>query len=78
MSEEVGFTAGRSRRRRQHLSCDHVTAEDEGKGAMTNVLELAPFYLAGSQGQAWMLALKGLDAGQLVTTHCALSLLLAF
>ncbi len=45
---------------------------------MTNVLELPPFHLAGSHGQPGMLALKGLDAGQLVSTHGALSLLLVF
>lgn len=45
---------------------------------MTNVLELTPFHLAGSHGQPWMLALKGLDTGQFVATHGALSLLIAF
>ena len=43
---------------------------------MANVLELTSFHLAGRHRQPWMLALKGLDAGQLVATHGALSLLL--
>ena len=48
------------------LAGDDVAVEDEGAGAVADVLELAPLDLARGQRQAGVLALQGLHAGQLV------------
>ena len=45
----VLFSAGGPDRGEADLACGYVKIDDEGQGAVSNVLELAPFHLAGSQ-----------------------------
>ena len=49
MIDIVLFCAGRSNRGQADLAGGHVKIEDEGQGAVTNVLELPPFHFAGTQ-----------------------------
>ena len=49
MMDLVLFSAGGSNRGEAHLACSHIKIDDEGQGAVSNVLELAPFHFAGSQ-----------------------------
>ena len=45
----VLFSAGGPDRGEADLACGYVKIDDEGQGAVSNVLELAPFHLAGTQ-----------------------------
>ena len=45
----VLFSAGGSDRGQAHLTGGHIKIDDEGQGAVSNVLELASLHLAGSQ-----------------------------
>ncbi len=49
MIDVVLFSAGGSDRGEADLACGHVKIDDEGQSAVSNVLELAPLHLAGSQ-----------------------------
>ena len=77
MRQQVSFGACRSSMRSKHLSCHDITTEDEGERAMPDILELTPLHLTWRHRQAWMFALQGLYAGQLVCTHRAFPLLLS-
>jgi hypothetical protein len=72
VGEEVGLGARRAARWGDDLPGDHVPTDDEGAGAVPDVLELAPLDLAGGGRQPRVLALQRLDAGQLVGAHHAL------
>lgn len=73
MGQEVGFGASRADRWGDDPAADHIAREDEGAGAMPDVLELAPLDFPGDERQAGMLALQGLDPGHLVGTDRAFS-----
>jgi hypothetical protein len=75
VSQEIGLSPGRADRWSDDLATDDIAREDEGAGAVANVLELAPFDLAGDEREPGMLALQGLDPGHLVRTHGPLPLL---
>ena len=49
MIDIVLFRTGRPDRGEAHLACGHVKIDDEGQRAVSNVLELSPLHLAGSQ-----------------------------
>lgn len=68
MGQEVGFGPGRADGRGDDPAADDVAREDEGAGAVADVLEFAPLDLAGDERQARMLPLQCLDSGQLVGT----------
>jgi hypothetical protein len=59
----------------QQLSCDHITAENEGTGTVTRVFKLTPLSFAGRQRQAGVFALQRLNPSQFIGTHGPLALL---
>ena len=58
-----------------HLASGHIEVDDETLGAMTNVLELLPLYLAGHHRQLGMFAFQGLHAAQFIGAQHLFSLL---
>jgi len=75
MCQEVGFGPGRADRRGDDPAADDIAREDEGAGAVADVLELAPLDFAGDQRQTGMLPLQRLDPGHLVGAHGPLPVL---
>ena len=69
VGQEIGLCPGRADRRGDDPAADDIAREDEGARAVADVLELAPFDLAGHEREARMLALQGLDPGHLVRAH---------
>ena len=67
--QEIGLRARGRVARGQDLPGHHVAAEDEGTGAVSDVLELDAFHLAGCHGQARMLSLQRLHTAQFIAGH---------
>lgn len=69
MRQKIFLGARGSSKGSHELARDDITAENEGAGAVTDVLKLAPLHFARCQRQAGMLALKGLDSGQFIRAY---------
>src|SRR5436190_23859035 len=74
MGQKVSLGARGSSRGSHNLSCYHISTDNEGACAMTNVLEFASLHFSGRQRQSWVLAFKCLDPGQLISAHRPFSL----
>src|SRR6266568_1667003 len=57
-----------------HLPGHHIATDNEGAGAVANVLKLASLHFSGSQRQSWVLALQSLNPGQFIGAHRPFSL----
>lgn len=64
VGEEVGLGPGLAGRGSDDLAGGHIAIDDERERTMADALELALLDAAGLRGQAWVLAVERLDAGQ--------------
>lgn len=51
------------------LAAEYVAAQDERAGAVANILEFAPYYLASYQGQVGVFRLQRLYPGEFIRTQ---------
>jgi hypothetical protein len=75
MCQEIILSTRGSTKRGQKLSGDDIAAQNEAPRAMSLVLEFLSRHMAWYQRQSGVFAFQGLNAGQLIGTHGAFSLL---
>src|SRR5947209_10465259 len=73
MSEKIGLGARGSTAWGHDLATDHIPTQDEGAGAMTNILTFAAFDFSRDQRQAWMFAFERLHSCELISTYGSFS-----
>ena len=66
MGQGILLGAGRSRGGFDDVPCDDIKIDEPRQDAMSDVLEFPSQHMAGQHRQVGMLALYGLDTGQLV------------